>query len=59
MLTAVTDIADLNASQAEAAQERDTDAFAQATKALGDVQPKLERATTEAGVAKCADVHAG
>jgi hypothetical protein len=59
VLRAVTRIADLNASQVDAAKEQDTDAFARATKALGDVQPDLEREAGEAGVAKCAAVHAG
>lgn len=59
VIAAVTRIERLNATQVEAAKKQDTDAFAQATKALGEVQPELERATTEAGVAKCADVHAG
>jgi hypothetical protein len=59
VLTAVTHIANLNASQVDAAKEEDTDAFAKATEALGEAQPELERAAAEAGVAKCAEVHAG
>jgi hypothetical protein len=58
VLTAVSRIADLNASQADAAKEQDTHAFAEATDALGEVQPGLERASVEAGVAECANVHA-
>ena len=58
VLTAVTRIADLNMSQVDAAKAQDSDAFAEATHALGDVQPELERASAEAGVAKCAEVHA-
>jgi hypothetical protein len=59
VLAAVTRIAHLNGSQVDAAKRRDTVAFAQATKALGQVQPQLERAAADAGVAKCAAVHAG
>lgn len=59
VLASVTRIADLNASQVDAAKRQDTAEFAQATKALGEVQLELERAATDAGVAKCADVHAG
>ena len=58
VLTAVTRIADLNTSQVDAAKAQDAVAFAEATNALGDVQPELERASGEAGVAKCAEVHA-
>jgi hypothetical protein len=59
VLKAVTRIRDLNAAQVDAAKEHDTDAFAQATSGLGQVQPELEDAAAEAGVAKCAEVHAG
>jgi hypothetical protein len=59
VLSAVSRIADLNAAQLDAAKTQDTDAFAKATTALGEAQPELERAATEAGVAKCAEVHAG
>jgi hypothetical protein len=59
VLTAVTRIAHLNASQVDAAKKQDTAAFARATQALGAVQPELVGAAVEAGVAKCADVHAG
>jgi hypothetical protein len=55
----VTRIAHLNATQVAAAKKQDTAAFAQATKALGQVQPQLERAAADAGVATCAAVHAG
>jgi len=58
VLAAVTRIADLNMSQVAAAKAQDADAFAEATHALGDVQPELERAAGEAGVVKCAEVHA-
>ena len=58
VLTAVTRIADLNTAQVDAAKEQDPHAFAEATDALGEVQPELERASVEAGVATCADVHA-
>jgi hypothetical protein len=59
VLAAVTRIAHLNATQVAAAKKQDTAAFAEATKALGQVQPQLERAAADAGVAKCAAVHAG
>ncbi len=59
VLSAVAAIADLNAAQVEAAKAADVDAFADATKGLQDAQPKLERATAAAGVAECAEVHAG
>jgi hypothetical protein len=39
VLTAATRIAQLNASQVDAAKRQDTTAFAQATKALGLMQP--------------------
>jgi hypothetical protein len=58
VLAAVTRIADLNTSQVAAAGKQDTAAFAEATKALGQVQPQLVRAATEAGVPTCAEVHA-
>jgi hypothetical protein len=58
VVSAVRRIADLNQAQVNAAKEGDTDAFGQATRGLGEVQPKLERASAQAGVAKCAEVHA-
>ncbi len=59
VLTAVGKIAHLNAVQVEAAKSNDADAFVDATNGLQDAQPELERATAAAGVAKCAEVHAG
>ena len=59
VLTLVGKIDHLNTVQVEAAKAGDTAAFADATNSLHDVQPELERATAAAGVAKCAEVHAG
>jgi hypothetical protein len=59
VLTSVRKITHFNSVQVQAAKDGDTDAFAKATKALGDVQPELERAAATAGVGKCAEVHAG
>lgn len=59
VLTAVRKIGDLNATQVRAAKANSVDAFINATKGLHDAQPELERATKAAGVAKCAEVHAG
>ena len=58
VLTAVGKIAHLNALQVDAATSGDTDAFAEATNGLQQMQSELERATAAAGVAKCAEVHA-
>jgi hypothetical protein len=59
VLTLVRKIDDLNRVQVQAAKGGDTHAFADATHALKDLQPELERATAAAGVGKCAEVHAG
>lgn len=59
VLILVEKIDQLNRVQIQAAKDGDTDAFAEATSALQDVQPKLEEATEAAGVGKCAEVHAG
>src|SRR3954453_7404409 len=59
VLAAVGRIDNLNKAQIQAAGAGDPGAFADATQALQDAQPDLERATTAAGVGKCAEVHAG
>jgi hypothetical protein len=58
VLNAVRQIAHLNALQVKAASIGDTAAFAEATNGLKETQAELEQATTDAGVPKCADVHA-
>ena len=57
-LAAVKKIDQLNSDQITAANERDADAFAAATAALGSTQDELVAASKRAGVADCADVHA-
>jgi hypothetical protein len=59
VLNAVSAIADLDAAQVEAAKAADVNAFAKATAGLKAAQPVLEQATAAAGVAECAEVHAG
>lgn len=58
VLTAVDGIVRLNEAQVVAAKSAGTEEFARATKDLGAIQPDLVRATKEAGVPTCADVHA-
>jgi hypothetical protein len=58
VLAAVKKIDRLNSDQITAANERDADAFAAATAALGSTQDELVAASKRAGVADCADVHA-
>ena len=59
VLAAVKKIDQLNSDQITAANKRDTAAFAAATSALGSTQDELVSASENAGVADCADVHAG
>jgi hypothetical protein len=58
VVAAVQRIARLNADQIAAARDGDAKAFAEATDGLGQTQTQLERATDDAGVPSCADVHA-
>src|SRR3954452_11633286 len=59
VLALVRKIDTLNKTQVQAARAGDTASFAAATGGLHNVQPQLESATADAGVGKCADVHAG
>jgi hypothetical protein len=58
VVAAVQRIVRLNADQIAAARDGDAQAFADATDGLAQTQTQLERATDEAGVPSCADVHA-
>lgn len=49
----------LDRDQVRAAEDSDPAAFAKATLGLRRVQPELEKAAADAGVATCAQVHAG
>jgi hypothetical protein len=58
-LAAVKKIDELNSDQIAAANARDSAAFATATAELGSTQDDLVAASKKAGVAACAEVHAG
>ena len=58
-LAAVKMIDELNGDQINAAKKNDAAAFAAATAAFGPAQDELVAASEKAGVADCADVHAG
>ena len=58
VLAAVKTIDQLNSDQITAANKGDTDAFAAASSTLRSTQDELVAASTSAGVADCADVHA-
>ena len=59
VLAAVKKIDQLNSDQITAANKRDADAFVAADSALDSTQDELVDASEKAGVADCADVHAG
>ena len=57
VLSTVGAIVQLNADQVAAAKNDDVEGFVEAAEGLHAIQLELERATAEAGVATCADVH--
>lgn len=57
LLAAVETIVQLNATQVNAAEDEDPEAFVKATVELSQTQAELVRAAEAAGVVECADVH--